>query len=148
MWFKLVAVAGLAGVLACAPAAAAGATSAGTFKGKTDRDQPVEFKVTDAGQLTAFSFRRLKLKCSDGDTLRLGSVASGKDKLTITPAGKFNFSVSYDAGDKWTASGTIDGSRAKGKLRFRVRFDADGNAAPDGSVLCDSGRRRFSATLR
>jgi hypothetical protein len=144
---KLVAVAGLAGLLACAPAAA-GAVSAGTYKGKTDRDQPVQFKVTHEGKLTGFAFKRLKLRCSDGDTVQLGRVDSGNDTLTITDAGKFSFSVTYDDGDKWTASGTIDGRRAKGKLRFRVRFDSDGNPTPDGSVLCDSGTRRFTAKNR
>jgi hypothetical protein len=144
---KLVAAAGIAGLLACAPAATA-AVSPGTFKGKTDHDQPVQFKVTRAGELTGFAFKRVKLRCSDGDRVPLSRVDSGREKLTISDAGKFSFTFSYDAGDRWSASGTIDGRKARGKLRFKVRFDADGNPTPNGSILCDSGTLRFSAKNR
>jgi hypothetical protein len=145
---KLVAAAALAGLLVAAPAATGAAVKHGTFAGKTDAGQPVKFTVTRGKKLTDFSFKRFNLKCSDGDTVPLGQVASGPDKMTITSAGKFSFSVDYDDGDKWKASGTIIGKRAKGKLRFQVRFDSEGNPTPDGEVLCDSGTRRFTAKLR
>jgi hypothetical protein len=145
---KLVAVAGIAGMLAVVPAAGAAAVKAGDFAGKTDNGKPVAFKVTRGKKLTEFSFRRLKLSCTDGDVVPLGRVASGPDKFVITKAGKFSFTVGYDDGDKWDASGTIIGDRAKGKVRFTVRFDSDGNPTPDGDVVCDSGTRRFTAKLR
>jgi hypothetical protein len=145
---KLVAAAGLAGLLVCAPVASAAAVSHGTFKGKTERHQPVQFKVTRAGELTGFAFKRVKLRCSDGDRLTLGQVDTGRERLAITDAGKFSFTFSYDAGDKWSASGTIDGRKAKGKLRFKLRFDEDGNPTPNGPVLCDSGALRFTAKNR
>jgi hypothetical protein len=143
---KLVAAAGIAGLLAMAPAATA-AVSSGTYKGRTDKDQPVRFKVTRKKQLTDFSFRRLKLRCSDGDSVPLGKVGSGPEKLTISAHGRFDFDVTYDDGDKWTASGKIKGERASGKLRFTVRFNSDGDPDPHGDVLCDSGTRHFSAKL-
>jgi len=144
---KLVAAAGIAGTLALAPAAGA-VVKAGDFAGKTDHGQPVTFKVTRGKKLTEFSFRRFKLSCTDGDVVPLGKVGSGPDKITITKAGKFSFDTSYEDGDKWTASGTINGARAKGKVRFTVRFDSEGNPSKDGEVLCDSGSRRFTARLR
>jgi hypothetical protein len=145
---KLLVAAAFAALLACVPLAGAASPKAGTFKGKTDRDQPVRFKVTKGRTLTAFSFRGVVLRCNDGERMVLGRVGSGRSKITITPNGKFSFSADYKAGDRWSASGTIDGRRAKGKLRFRVRFDSDGNAHPQGETVCDTGTRRFEAELR
>src|SRR4051794_4453709 len=109
---KLVAVACAAGMLLGAPAALGASVKAGTFAGKLDRGQPVKFTVTRGKKLTGFWFKRLKLQCTDGDVVPVGSVSSGPDKLTITRAGKFSFTVSYDDGDEWKASGTIIGKRA------------------------------------
>jgi hypothetical protein len=144
---KLISAAVFATALACAPGAGA-AVKAGTFKGKTDRDQPVQFEVTKDRKLTGFTFRRFELRCSDGDRVPVGRVGSGRSKLTITGSGKFSFTVDYEDGDRWTASGTIKGDRASGKLRFKVRFNSEGEPDPDGEVLCDSGTRRFKAALR
>jgi hypothetical protein len=145
---KSVALAGIAGLLACAPAAAVAKVKAGTFSGQTDKGAPVKFEVTRGKKLTGFSFRRVDLRCSDGDVVRLGKVASGPKKITVTKRGKFSFSVTYDDGDKWQVNGTIIRDRAKGKLRFTVRFNSDGDPTPDGEILCDSGTRRFTAKLR
>jgi hypothetical protein len=144
---KLLCAAAVAALLACVPAAGA-AVKAGIFKGKTDRDQPVQFTVTKAGALKGFAFRRVVLRCNDGERIALGRVASGPTEITITPGGKFGFTVDYESGDTWSASGTIKGPRASGKLRFRVRFDSDGQPHPQGETVCDSGTRRFKAELR
>jgi hypothetical protein len=144
---KLLCAAAVAALLACVPAAGA-AVKAGTFKGRTDRDQPVQFTVTKAGTLKSFAFRRVVLRCSDGERIQLGRVGSGRTPVTITPGGKFGFTVDYESGDTWSASGTIKGSRATGKLRFRVRFDSEGEPHPQGETICDSGKRRFAAELR
>jgi hypothetical protein len=144
---KLLAAACAAGALAFAPAAEA-AVGSGTYKGKDDRKQAVQFKVTKDKRLVHFSYSRFKLSCSDGDRLPVKRAESGGSRLTITPGGKFSFTVSYDDGDEWTASGTIKGRRARGKIRFKVRFDAEGQPDPNGSVVCDSGKRRFTAKLR
>jgi hypothetical protein len=144
---KLLAAAAIALLLAIVPIAGAAAPKAGTFKGKTDRDQPVRFAVTKDGALRGFSFRGVGLRCNDGQRMVLGRVGSGRSKITIR-GGKFSFSADYEAGDRWSASGTVNGGTAKGKLRFRVRFDSDGNAHPQGETVCDSGTRRFRAKLR
>jgi hypothetical protein len=147
MSLKLLAAACAAGALAFVPAAEA-AVGSGTYKGKDDRKQGVQFKVTKAKQLVHFSYSRFKLSCSDGDRVPVKRADSGRSKLTITPSGKFSFTVTYADGDEWTASGTIKGKRAKGKIRFKVRFNAEGEPDPNGAVLCDSGTRRFTAKLR
>ena len=144
---KPLCAAAVAALLLCVPAAGA-AVKSGTFKGSTDRDQPVRFTVTGDGALKGFSFRRVVLRCSDGERIALGRVSSGPTEITISPSGKFGFTVDYESGDRWTASGTIKGSRAKGKLRFRVRFDSEGRPHPQGETVCDSGTRRFKAELR
>jgi hypothetical protein len=144
---KLLCAAAVAALLACVPAAGA-AVKAGSFKGKTDRDQPVRFTVTKAGMLKSFSFRRVVLRCSDGERIVLGPVGSGPTPVTISRGGKFGFTVDYESGDTWSASGTIKGRSATGKLRFRVRFDSEGRPHPEGETVCDSGTRRFKAELR
>ena len=143
---KSLALAGIAGLIACAPAADA-AVRSGTFKGRTDTHQPVQFTVTKSKKVTDFAFRGVELNCSDGEYVKLGRIDSDDAKLTVK-RGKFSFSADYEDGANWRANGTILGRRAKGKLRFRVSFTAEGEPDPDGDVVCDSGTRRFEAKLR
>ena len=51
-------------LVAGVPAAVA-AVRSGTFSGKTDRGQPVQFRVTSDKQLVHFRFSELTMRCSE-----------------------------------------------------------------------------------
>jgi hypothetical protein len=134
-------------LLVCAPAIAAPDVDSGTFKGKLKRGGTVSFKVTSDKKLTSFRFTGFRLRCSDGERMKLPKLSSGASRLWITDAGRFLFSAEYTAGATWRASGTVDGAKAKGRIRVKVRFNRAGEVDPSGSILCDS-TRSFSARNR
>jgi hypothetical protein len=149
--------AGVAVLLACAPALGAATFPSGKYKGTTDKGWPVQFKVTarqpcstnatPTACLVHFKFSKFVLKCSDGDTVKVDPLDSGPKKLTIRDTGKFGFTVTYKNGGRWTAKGKVKSNgKASGTVRLRVNFDASTNKPdPNGSILCDSGKRPFTA---
>jgi hypothetical protein len=163
---SLVAIAAICVALVCAAVAQA-AFDSGRYKGKTVKGKTrVAFAVGKcrtgdkcAGEgdpapgvkaITRFKFYRLRLRCTDGDRISVGTrkrpFSSGSDRLTVLPNGKFAFTVSYQNGGKWTARGRIKGNKARGTLSMVVRFDSDtGQASPNGDVRCASGKRKFRA---
>jgi hypothetical protein len=147
---RAVAVAGGAALLAAGAAAAQSAVASGTFHGRTDRGTPVAFRVSHHGRaLSHFRFSKLRLHCSDGDSFPIsGTMGSGRARVRITGAGRFALEVRRDDGGRWTARGRIDGATAAGSLRLRVRFNAGNQVSRNGSVRCDSGRRRFKVRNR
>jgi len=131
-------------LLVAAPALGAPDIDSGTYKGKVKRGGPVKFKVTSEKKLTRFQFSKVTLKCSDGDRLKLPRLKTGGDELTITDAGRFDFTARYAGGAKWRAFGKIDGNRAKGKIRISVRFHRRDQGTPNGKIVC-AGTRSFRA---
>lgn len=149
-WMKrsLVPLTAIAVLLACAPALGAASIRTGTYKGKTDKGQPVRFKVTKSRKLVHFGFSKLRLKCSDGDVATVDPLESGPTRLPITKSGKFAVLATYDDGGIWGANGRIKGHKAKGWIRFQARFDANDQQVKDGAIVCDSGKRTFSARAK
>jgi hypothetical protein len=144
---SLLPLTGIAVLCACAPALGAAAIDSGTYKGTTDKGVAVKFKVTSSKQLVHFGFGEFKLKCSDGDTASGAALESGPKKLTITDSGQFVFTVKYKSGLNWLARGTVKGNKASGSIRVKVRFNKTTNKVdPKGSIKCDSGKRKFTAT--
>jgi opacity protein-like surface antigen len=142
----VLATTGAVALLAAPVALAVPSIDSGKYKGKTTKGgATLAFKVTSSKRLTHFNFKGLKLKCDDGDTVRIkDKLDSGPKRLTITDTGKFAFTVTYTNGGKWTARGKIKGNKATGTLRMQVRFN-DTKPDPKGSILCDSGKRKFKA---
>jgi hypothetical protein len=131
---------------------AASSAPSGLYKGKTAKGKTrVSLRITKAKRLVHFRFRRIALKCSDDDTLRIpykDKLDSGPKRLKVYDNGTFAFRVSYDNGGNWTVHGRIRGKRATGRLRLKVRFNTDSRTDPHGKVVCDSGKRKFSARRR
>jgi hypothetical protein len=144
---RSIASAAAALLVAGVPAAVA-AVRSGTFSGKTDRGQPVQFRVTSDKQLVHFRFSELTMRCSDRSMVPVSTLDSGAKKLTITEEGKFAFRVTYSDGGHWTARGTIKGRRARGRIRLHVDYGADNQPEPNGRIHCDSGNRRFTTKRR
>jgi hypothetical protein len=132
-------------LVVAAQAIAAADVDSGTWTGKVKRGGTVRFKVTSSTKLAKFGFSGVRLKCSDGDRPKLPRLATGPDdRMTIADDGRFAFTARYDGGAKWTASGTIAGGSAKGKIRVTMRFNRAGEVVRRGSIRC-SVSRRFTA---
>jgi hypothetical protein len=146
MKHAVIPAAGVAVMLACAPALGAATVKSGKYTGTTDKGTPVSLKVTPSKQLVHFKFSKVTLKCTDGDSfVPKGTFDSGSKKLTITDSGKFGFTVTYQNGGRWTAKGKVKSNgKASGTLRFKVNFNEQSQADPNGSIVCDSGKRSFS----
>jgi hypothetical protein len=140
-----VSVAGAAVLVVGGVAAAQSSVRSGTYKGRTDKGTPIAFRVSDKGtRISRFRFSGVRLRCSDGVSFRVsGQLSSGREKLVVSPSGRFTVKVRYRDGGRWDVRGRIRGGRASGALRMRVRFNADNEATPDGPIRCDSGRRKF-----
>ena len=128
----------------------------GTYKGKVTKKNPntgkkpvVTFKVTKSKHLVHFTHEGLYMKCSDGDHFNLQKLDSGggaKNRLSITDAGRFAFTVTYSNGGKWSVKGRIThGHKAKGTLKMTVRFNSDNQADPNGNIVCRSGKLKWTA---
>src|SRR4051812_1666618 len=129
-------------LLVAAPALAAANVDSGTYAGKVKRGGSVKFKVTSEKRLTRFGFSKFRLKCSDGDSIRLPRLRTGPaDFMTIGDTGRFNFTAEYERGARFIASGKIAGASAKGRIRVIMRFNRSGEVARHGSIRCDTSRR-------
>ena len=139
-----------AALLALVCAAPAGAAvRSGVYKGSTDDGARVSFRVSDGGtRISRFEFRRLRMRCSDGDRFRSGRLSSGRRRARISSGGRFAITVRYSDGGRWTARGRIRAGAASGALRLRARFNQNDDAVPNGPIRCDSGRRKFSVRVR
>jgi opacity protein-like surface antigen len=124
----------------------------GKYKGKTGTGNKITFRVTASKRLVHFRHTHLKLNCSDNTSFHIenpDTLDSGKKKLHILDNGRFAFTVRYDNGGKWKATGRIKGRKAKGTLKMTVRFrqNADGSfdADPNGKIRCSSGKLHWKA---
>jgi opacity protein-like surface antigen len=122
----------------------------GKYKGKTNKHNPVTFRVTHKKQLTHFTHYRLKMRCSDDESFRVKKrpLDSGPKRLFIDDAGRFAFTVTYTDGGRWIVRGRIKGRRAKGTLRMIVRFNSDNRPAKHGKIRCTSGKLHWTAKHR
>ena len=150
---RSLASAGAVALLAVSVAVAEAAVRPGTYRGKTDKGSPVAFKITKKGKqgrrISHFRFSKVRLKCSDGSgALNDRQISSGPKKIRVGRRGGFGLVVEYPNGGRWTADGRVKGKRARGVLRLRGRFTADGEQHPRGSIRCDSGKRKFKARIR
>ena len=104
---------------------------------------PVEFTATKK-RVTKLDVGSLHVTCSDGrpGTINLpGTPAKRSFKLT---RGKFEFAVKASGADPQNAgtrlTGKLKGHKATGTVRVVLR-----RTSPTGTVLCDTGRRKWSA---
>ena len=147
---RLIAIASGVAVLLASAIGAQAVTNidSGKYKGKTSKGNPITFRVTHSKKLTHFTHNKLKMKCSDGDSFRLSKLDSGAKRLSISPTGRFAFTVTYSNGGEWVAKGRIKGRRAKGTLKMTVRFNSDDKPDPDGNIVCRSGKLKVKAKHR
>ena len=121
----------------------------GTFAGKTTAGQPVGFKVDRRGRVYAFSFDKITLSCTDGDTVDTPRIVT-PSKVKF-PVRKRHFGITArnkDTGFGWDAAGTFrkTGRRAGGTLKIFASFNADDKQDPNGSVRCESAELTWSAS--
>src|SRR4051812_175088 len=75
-------IAVLTAALVAGASVAEAKVASGTFKGKTEAEDPVAFKVTSKGRIQSFYFETVHLKCTDGDEF---DTFSGPGKRIETP---------------------------------------------------------------
>jgi hypothetical protein len=127
--------------------------SKGTFEGlvgaKANGDA-FGFKVDKGGRVYSVHFTGITLSCTDSDKFDTPLVRTAKsDRFKVDSERKWGFTVdNKDVGNGHVVDGRFKstGESSKGTLRVTASFDEVNNPDPDGSVKCDSGLLRWSAT--
>ena len=132
------------GAVLVAAGAAQARFSEGAYRGVTERDKPVSFKVSDRS-VRGFKIR-VRYGCTDFD--RFWTTEDGFPAIRIRHGrftGRFRTSDgTYEA----TIRGTFDGRRAKGSYVAERTYDADGNLDPRGRVTCNVTETDWAAKRR
>jgi hypothetical protein len=132
--------------LAAVPAAEA-KVAKGSFAGKSDRADPMGFKVDGKGKVFSVYFEGVTLECSDGDTF---DTPTGRRRVQVPKKVKFNVGRDRDWGVRarnsltgfgWDLEGSFNkkGTRSFGKLEVFARFNEKNEQDPKGKVKCKSG---------
>jgi hypothetical protein len=144
---RLPAAAVLAAALLAVPAADA-AVSAGAYKGKTDQNRAVTFKVKK-GKVVAFQAGVMTFCNTMGaNRFQTDAVANVPD-MKVKGNGRFKWSGDTEDDGTIEVSGRITGSKAKGKVtlsRPDSNYDASEGVFRFGS--CAANDRAWTAKLR
>lgn len=135
---------GLLTVALCAPASATAGFKTGPYSGKSAQG-PISFKLTKTS-VTKLKFK-LAFTCTDGDSFT--STVKGFPKLKIKQAKRGVVLSNADRSKRFLFRITsLKGSKAKGHIHAKWTYDEFDNPDGDGSVVCDTGVRKFSAKRR
>lgn len=138
-------------VLATAAALAPGADAAvgrGSFAGTTSEGQPLRFKIDRRGRVHAFHFERIRLSCSDGDTVETPAVDTPRGTTFRVRSNRFGIKARNDTtGFGWDADGRFRsrGRRATGTLKVFARFNDRNEQDAAGSIRCTSASLTWTA---
>jgi hypothetical protein len=125
------------------------AVKRGTYRGKTGADDPVSFKVTRAKKVTQFSYDRIHLTCTDGDSFDSTRAIPPGQKVNVTRRGRFEFEAgNADRSFRFQVAGRIRSPRASGTIQVFATFDENNQLDPNGSVRCDSGELKWNVRRR
>ena len=137
------------GLLLALAATSVAVAAPGRLKGKSKQGLAVSLGTLHRDGTRIIRYQA-KMSCSDGTTFTDGVIS---DQVTIRRSGRFSDSWSDSKGAFSTSiSGHIVGNSVSGRLRVKERFsdtpDSSGFTPtdPKGSVKCDSGRVKWSAT--
>ena len=128
----------------------------GTFKGTTERKDPVGFKVDLKGRVHSAYFSGVRMRCSDGDRF---DTPTGTRRIQVPKRHRFRVSArrtwsirarNRRTGFGWDMAGRFNrrGNRARGTLSIFARFNEQNQQARDGSIRCRSGKLTWSARRR
>jgi hypothetical protein len=121
----------------------------GSYSGETSQGLGVSFEVVKedgAKRLADIEFRA-ELECSDGDSFTARGDVDDQT-FTITRKGRYGYTSTGAGGaSEYDFTGRIKGrkSRAKGEIRWTVRFNEQNQTDPNGSIVCDSGDVTYKA---
>jgi hypothetical protein len=126
----------------------------GAFTGTTSGGDPLGFKVTKKNKVVSFYYDAVTLNCSDGDSF---DTPTGKDRIETPARVKFKITKkrkwgitarNRTTGFGWDATGKFNrkGTKASGTLKIFATFNDQNEQDPKGSVRCESGKLKFSAT--
>jgi hypothetical protein len=138
-------------VIALLSAIAVGADAAvrpGHFKGRTEQDARVSFRVlANKKILVSYSLEGAVLDCSSGRNEQFeGFTTSTSDRIFISARGRFGFTVDSDDGAiSGQIKGTIKTGRATGTIRIVATINRQRELDPDGGIECDSDRITWKA---
>jgi hypothetical protein len=149
MFRRIVAVGVCVGVIGGSAGIAEAAVEPGKYRGMSAQDAIVSLRVQpDAKSVVKYAFQRATLDCSDNqpiDAARATTPSSAR--FPISTRGAFAFTaVGSTEALEIAVKGKVNSPRASGTLRIKAKLNDQRQLDPNGSITCDSGRIKWSAT--
>jgi hypothetical protein len=122
----------------------------GTYSGRTEAGDPLQFKVDRQKRVHSFVIVDVHLRCSDGDELDTGTVRtpSGR-RFRTNRRGRWGFNATANNGaNGYQVRGRIRSPNGNGTVRFFARFNEQNQLDPNGSIVCDSGTLDYTVKKR
>lgn len=146
MRIRSVALLALVAVLSLAAVAGAAKPKSGSYKGKSDQNRTVRFKLS-GGKIRGFEAGVMTWCTAGGESEYDTDAIANVPAFKLGKGGKFSFKRKKK-GEEITIKGTISGGKAKGTFslwRPHSRYDSSMGMVMFGSC---SAKRKFTATRR
>jgi hypothetical protein len=140
----------VAGCVLALTSVALAAVQRGTYRGRTEARDPLQFKVDSQKRVHSFVITDVHLRCTDGDEFDTGTVRTpSSERFRVTRRGRWGFTATGSSGaNQYRVRGRIKSPNGSGTVRFVARFNENNQLDPNGSIFCDSGTLDYTVKRR
>ena len=120
------------------------AVTKGSYAGAFDRGGSVSLTVDENQQLIKVVRKKMKFKCSDGDSFTsktnkaVGEVDVSSGSFTLKDQ-------DTNEAETFTMKGKFSGSKVTGTYRHTATFNTKNQLTQNGTVSCTTGKLKFTA---